>query len=135
MKKLSIIMMMLLFILTVTGCGTVDKTGDTNPSQNGTKGNNINTGSDSKVKAVTFKAEVIENKETLLIAPDKDSNEYKSSDKMTVNLTDTVITDKDGKKITKEEIKQGDRVEITYNGLVLESYPAQIGAATIKVLN
>lgn len=119
-----------ILILLLGGCGTID---------DGSSGNNNNndniTGliSDKPIDNSTFKAEIIEAGNTLIIAPDKESNEYKSSDKMSVNLTDCKITGINGEKIKDVELKAGDMIEITYNGMILESYPAQITASAINV--
>jgi len=82
----------------------------------------------------TFQAEVIENGDSLLISPDKDSSEYKSSDKIVVSTKGSKILDKDDKEIEIEGIKVGDIVEISYNGIILESYPAQISSSTIHII-
>lgn len=84
---------------------------------------------------LTFEAEVIEEGETLLIAPDKDSNEYKSSDKISVNHKNSKLKDLEGKDITLQDLKVGDIVIITYNGTIAESYPAQITALEIDVID
>ncbi len=83
---------------------------------------------------VSFQAEVIQAEDSLLIAPDQDSNEYKSSDQITVHFTDSTITDQKGNEILAEQLKPGDRIEVTYNGMIAESYPAQISASGIKII-
>ncbi len=68
----------------------------------------------------SFNATVLEvYPNSFLVAPDKDSKEYKSSDKITVSKN--VIS-----QIPVPELKVGGRVNIVYNGEILESYPAQI---------
>lgn len=126
-RLLIAIMMIMLFI---GGCGTLDNgvnTGDKTPDTN------ADTDVNDKEAAPAFEAEVIEAGDHLLVTPDKDSSEYKSSDKISVGLTDAVITDKNGKKITLADLKAGDRIKITYNGVIAESYPAQISASEIEV--
>lgn len=81
-----------------------------------------------------FKGVVIDNTNGLLVKPDVDSNEFKSSDKISVETNNTIIYDKDKKKIDISEIQIGDSIKITYNGIILESYPAQITADYINVL-
>ena len=46
----------------------------------------------------------------------------------------TEFLGKDGGKITKNDIKPGDTLEIVYNGQVMMSYPPQIVARKITVL-
>lgn len=67
-----------------------------------------------------FNAEVLEvSAKSILVRPDKDSNEIKSASKVHVSLD--VISD-----IPVPTIKVGDRVRVIYNGEIAESYPAQI---------
>ena len=87
----------------------------------------------------SFRAEVISTGETLLVTPSEDSNEAKSSDKIAVSLADAQhgkaqLTDAKGAAMTKEELKQGDIIVVTYNGAMAESYPAQITASHIEVV-
>jgi len=136
MKKIRILIPIIIFVLSITGCGTVDTT--TNPSSKPGNTQTISkdpsTGEDGTTGKIKFKAEIIQTKDGLLITPDIKSNEYKSSDKMSVNLTNTVITNKDDTAIAKEDLKVGDFLEITYTGVILESYPAQISANKVKVV-
>ena len=46
----------------------------------------------------------------------------------------TVFSDSDGNAITVSELKVGDKIEITYNGQVMMSYPPQVAAKMIKKL-
>lgn len=159
MKKLiRLLAMMIIMVLFVTGCGTIDDTGrnDTNgktganPADTGDKdagdqdtdgktlGDPVdsNGGSSNNLdeQDVVFEAEVISAEQGLLVTPDPQSGESKSSDKISVRLTEAKITDQEGKELTLEELKAGDFVKITYNGVILESYPAQIGASSVQVI-
>lgn len=62
------------------------------------------------------------NENSIIIEPMEGSHESKSSDKIIV------------KRINNEEYAVGDKVKITYNGLINESYPAQISATEIELL-
>jgi hypothetical protein len=136
------------------GCGTIDKTGNTYNDKSGitdtgTDNNNSDTGTDNgnsdegtddgnsdnsdNNEIYTFEAQVIDSSTSILVTPDKNSNEIKSSDKITVSIDDDAITGAEGKSIAKEELKAGDLVKITYNGVILESYPAQITASAVEV--
>lgn len=128
-KIIQIISIIMLFLFTLTSCGTVD--GNTPLS---TKAGSISDDNNSGSDAVSnvFRAEVIEAGDHLLVTPDKDSNEFKSSDRIAVGLNQASITDEDGNTITVEELKPGDYLEITYDGIIAESYPAQINAAEIQ---
>lgn len=89
----------------------------------------------SNEKPVVFMATVIEGGDTLLVEPQKDSNEYKSSDKIAVHTSNALIVNGKDKKILLSDIMAGQTLEITYNGMIAESYPAQIQAIKIKVLD
>lgn len=113
----------------MTGCaGVVNKNGkDMNNNHDRTDR------LDGTTDTVVFKAEVMEPGDTFLVAPDPDSNEYKFSDKMAVHVIDDNMKNQKGRKISGDELKAGDFVEITYNGMVMESYPAQISADSVRV--
>ncbi len=87
-----------------------------------------------QISLTNFQALVLDTNSGLLVMPDKNSNEFKSSDKISVNTAGALIYDKDGQKTELESIQAGDMVEIAYNGVIMESYPAQISAYSIKVL-
>lgn len=81
-----------------------------------------------------FEAEVIETGERILIAPEEDSDAYRSSDKISTALIDTLIFDSDGNEMEADQLKPGDIVRIAYNGMIAESYPAQITALRIDLI-
>ncbi len=112
-----------------SGCGTIagNLEDNDNTAKNGDTDINYNT------DTYVFKAEVMEAGDTLLVAPDPDSQEYKSSDRIAVNLLDCIIKDAEGKEITEEELRVGDIIEITYGGMIAESYPAQLTATAVQV--
>lgn len=80
----------------------------------------------------SFRAEVIEGGENLLVTPSEDSNELRSSDKISVSTNDTDIIDEKGEPITTKQLTTGDIIVITYDGLIRESYPAQITASKVE---
>lgn len=81
-----------------------------------------------------FKAEVIESGNGLLVAPEEGSDAYRSSDKISVNINGAPILDESGDEMSVDQLKPGDLLMISYNGVILESYPAQIGASRIDYL-
>lgn len=82
---------------------------------------------------ITFHATVIGTESGLLITPEKETMEARSSDKISVGLVDTKIYE-NGNEIDNGQIMVGDRLRITYNGMIAESYPAQISAYEIDVV-
>ncbi len=82
------------------------------------------------VELVTFNALVIENKgASLLVNPVEGSSELNSSDKILVRVPVDNATLKD-----LSEFTVGSTVKITYDGMIMESYPAQINAYNIEKL-
>jgi hypothetical protein len=133
-KIIRVIAVTILFTFIVVGCGIKDDT--TNDGNTTNNGNTTNDGdvSDNESNSI-FNAEVIETGASLLIAPEVESNEYRSSDKISVSLNDAKIVNADGQEIAKEDLNVGDIITVTYNGIILESYPAQITASNIKVVD
>lgn len=82
----------------------------------------------------SFHARVLDKENGLLITPEKNTMEAKSSDKISVGLTDTKIYGMDGKEMTLDQFMVGDRIKVTYNGMIAESYPAQISSYEIEVV-
>lgn len=89
------------------------------------------TGIDYGDKVKTFNAVVLENKKTtLLVEPLEGEDELKSSDKITVSVV------KDGAVFEDLSFfKVGSTVKITYDGTIMESYPAQIKAMKVEAAN
>lgn len=87
-------------------------------------GNNSN----ENAEKVTFNATIIENKGTsILVNPEEGSPELNSSDKIVVRVPVDNATLKD-----LSEFTEGSKVKITYNGMIMESYPAQINAYNVE---
>ena len=81
-----------------------------------------------------FNAVVIESGDWLLVAPEEGSSAYASSDRISVGLNGAELLDAKGKAITVDQFRPGDMLKIFFNGMILESYPAQIGADRIEYL-
>ena len=76
-----------------------------------------------------FIAEIIEAKEkSIIVKPDANSKEIKSSDKISIGITRPTNG-------TNDFYVVGNKVKITYNGIIMESYPAQIIATKIELAN
>ena len=71
---------------------------------------------DNTPPMITFQASVIEkNDDSIIVRPVDDSLELNSADKFHISNEENV------------ELQIGDLVEISYNGEIMESYPAQLG--------
>ncbi|MBC8589775.1 DUF3221 domain-containing protein [Wansuia hejianensis] len=84
-----------------------------------------------------FNGTVLENNEThLLVKPEEGTDELKSSDKITVSLKETSLLNTRDEKVKIRDIKEGQKVQISYDGMIAESYPAQIKKCDkIKILD
>lgn len=77
---------------------------------------------------VTFNAVIVEVKEnSILVTPEEGSNELKSADLIVVLIREkTKIIDENKNKLAITDLKENQKVVIYYDGLIAESYPAQI---------
>ena len=66
------------------------------------------------------------NENSVIVEPDEGSNERKSSDKISINITRPTNGINDFYVV-------GNKIKITYNGNIMESYPAQINATKIEL--
>jgi hypothetical protein len=127
MKKTALIIMTALALLLFAGCGARTEGGS---SDNGIQGGNSEqapTRTDgftmiAKVKSVGDRVEV-----------DVISAEYASGIFHIIVGENTLIYSALGNEITKQELKSGDTVEITYNGQIMLSYPPQVVALKIVI--
>ncbi len=87
----------------------------------------IITGCNEKKEEHTFKATIIEcSDNTMIVTPFEDEEEYKSSDKFSINFVEG---------FNSNACSVNGKVEIKYEGGINESYPAQIGVTSIKLIN
>ena len=77
-----------------------------------------------KDNTVVFIGTVLENNDTSLLVEPQAGLMNNSADKISVSIKSTTIVD-ENRDITVEQIRVGDRIEITYNG--------QIAKATISI--
>lgn len=63
----------------------------------------------------------------LLVEPEEDSSERRSSDRIYVPAAEAKLLDENKNTILFEEFREGDRVKVAYDGVILETYPGQIG--------
>lgn len=86
-------------------------------------------------EGVTFSGSVEEIDEgTLLVVADEGSGVRRSADRFSVGLTKAKLVDEEGKAIEVGDLWLHDRVEITFDGNIAESYPAQITARQVARL-
>lgn len=88
-------------------------------------------GCHQKTDRTTFSATVMRvDDQAILVRPGQETDEYKSADLISVGLSNAEITDAKGNAIAVSALSVGLRVDITYGGAILESYPAQINECT-----
>ncbi len=91
-------------ILGLTGCNNSEKKDD----------NDIH----------TFEGTIIEcEKESMIVSPNENTEEHKSSDKFRIEYVNGF-----------NSCNVGNKVKITYKGMINESYPVQIGTTNIEVV-
>ena len=72
----------------------------------------------------SFVATIIECEEkSMIVYPNENEEEYKSSDKFRIEYVGGF-----------NSCKIGDKVTITYKGMINESYPAQVGTTKIELI-
>lgn len=109
-NKNLIIVLSLAMLIVVSGCSKADNMVD-NPSTQPTV--------EQPVAKKGFEAVIIDVlDQSIIVQPNKEYSESKSSDKIVVNV-------KDFNSDTKYSV--GDTVAIEYDGVIMESYPAQLG--------
>jgi uncharacterized protein YabE (DUF348 family) len=79
-------------------------------------------------KEPNFKGIVIEvTKNSILVSVNEDEDEFKSSDKISVSLNVKL-------KDSMTHFNVGDNVSVYYNGVILETYPAQVNEVYAIIL-
>lgn len=63
---------------------------------------------------------------SILVEPEEGTNERKSSDKISISINRPING-------TNDFYVKGNKIKITYNGVIMESYPAQIVATKIEL--
>ena len=119
MKKIIKIAIMVLTLSLLSACGT-------------SSGGGSDVGDGGTVDPFVLKATV--NAVGERIEVEVIESDYAFGPYWVITSDDTQFVGKNGGKITKQDIKAGDTVEITYNGQVMMSYPPQIVARKITVL-
>lgn len=113
-KYFSLVICTMMLFASLTGCGNSEIKGE-----------------------FSFIATVLENKESyLLVEPVEASTELGSADKIMVFIGDETLLESQNVQITINDIETRRKVEISYNGGIAESYPAQInGCYKVKMLD
>lgn len=66
-------------------------------------------------------------KNEILVEPEEGSFERHSSNRIYVPAAEAKLFDEHKNSIPFEELRDGDRVKVVYDGAILETYPGQIG--------
>ncbi len=122
MVKLIRIGLVVIISMLISGCSEV----------NDGEGNH-----DIDQEKVSFQATILENQGTyLVVQPDKNSQENSSADIIHVSVSEAKLLDEKAEEVTIEEFEIDMEINIQYNGMIAESYPAQIHKVyEIKILS
>lgn len=118
-RYLSALTIILALLLTV-GCGSGASSGG---------------GDDAKNDGFVLKAVVKSTSETDRLEVEVIESDYAFGIYWVLTNSDTAYCSADGKTVSRDKIKVGDTVEITYGGQVMMSYPPQIVASKIQKTN
>lgn len=88
--------------------------------------------SGSDEASVTMDAEIFKVYETSILVGRTDPNAG-DFDLITLGTDDIPLSDPDGNAIGHEALASGMSVQITYNGMIMETYPAKIDASALHV--
>lgn len=83
---------------------------------------------------VSFQATVVEVEKVLIVSPLEDEPETRSADLFAVGTVDAKLLNEKGEEITLSNFQDGMIVEIIYDGLIRESYPAQIDSSQVQIV-
>lgn len=83
---------------------------------------------------VSFQATVVEAEKVLIVSPLEDEPETRSADLIAVGTVDAKLLNEKGEEITLSDFQDGMIVEIIYDGLIRESYPAQIDSSQVQIV-
>lgn len=93
------------------------------------KGENNKMENNTSFKLTAIVKNVGEKLEVEVIESDYAFGEY-----WVITPDDIKCTDKNGNEISREDLKPDDKIEITYGGQVMMSYPPQIVAISVKII-
>ncbi len=117
MKKILSIILTLCFVFLLGACGA-DKQQNENPSEDPTN--------HDEEYNYTFEATVLQTGASSILVQTDDAQMLRSSDQYWTYLPEGV---------TGEDFAVGDTVKITFDGMIRETYPAQIDALAISIVN
>ena len=88
------------------------------------------------LEAVVLEARVLEviGQDQLLVEPVAGSPELGSADRIVAHTNDSVVYDESGEETTIDTYEVGRLIHITYDGRVAESYPAQVWAQQVQLV-
>ena len=114
MKRIISLFIVLMLVISLTACNGKKDDSDVPHETITDKSNSVDDYGGEPIGCFSgIVLEVSEN--TILVEPDAESNEAKSSDKISVSVKDISVS-----------VEVGDRVVVDYKGDIAESYPAQI---------
>ena len=124
MRNLKKLLLIILSLVLFTACTPSQSDGDDKDTENS---------GDAPGDSVTMRAEITELGERLLVTVIE--SEYTFGPHVVHTPDETKFSDENGNAITREDLNVGDIVDIRYGGQVMMSYPPQIVAAEIRLVD
>ncbi len=92
--------------------------------------------SNQEEEGISFVATVLEiNQSSLLVEPAEGSAELSSADRIVAYVDEAIIMDSQGSEVDISTVKEGSQVIIYYDGMIAESYPAQIWSFRVELMD
>ena len=143
-NRLVLLPIVILSLLLMTSCssfngllaffnfGSSEEDVKTSDKEDSDKTNNFSEGDLNMNETFVMRAEIenIEDKITVKVY----ESEYADGTYLIIYGESTVFSTSDASSISVSDLKAGDKIEITYNGQVMMSYPPQVAAIEIKKL-
>lgn len=89
--------------------------------------------SDGENEPFVFKGEVVELGESLSV--EMEESEFSSGLYHVLTSEETLYFDENGTPLSRDDVKVGSVIEISFSGQVMLSYPPKIAAKSIKILS
>lgn len=130
-KKLLILLFVTLLAISLSGCGTTKDSNSSGSTDQGTKQEYI--GARGEITELYLD----ENKKVMgfMVEGESERTEtYELYDKASVSITEDTKIMKGNQALSVEDLKEGMKVMVIFEGEVRESYPVQVTAKSIEIL-
>lgn len=134
MKRLLLLIVVLSGLLTACGSGTLDSVEKTSAAEESvTQDASASTAEADALDVLYFKK--LGDSSIMVSCYTDKGIALMGGDYFVVHVGDAEICNMDGEKIALDQIVRGSELQIEWPGMVMESYPAQISAETVRVIS